>query len=126
MGMSLTATKMRSIRGHLAARRVTLLARYRGELERADEETARPASEPVDAAAEQWDARVLGRMSDIDAHALEVVTAAIRRLDDGTYGVCTGCGERIHADRLDAVPDAAACRDCAAAAEPRRGARASA
>jgi RNA polymerase-binding transcription factor DksA len=115
--MSLTTAKTRRIRGRLEAHRFALLARYRAELERADEELAARAAEPVEAASEQWDARVLSLMSEMDARALESVTAALRRLDDGTYGVCTGCGDRIEPKRLDALPEAAACRECVSARE---------
>lgn len=115
--MSLTPTKMRRIRGRLEAHRFALLARYRAELERADEQIATLAAEPVESATEQWDARVLAVMSEMDAHALESVIAAIRRIDTGSYGICAACGEQIDAKRLDALPEAPACRDCMRAIE---------
>jgi DnaK suppressor protein len=34
-------------------------------------------------------------------------------MDAGTYGVCGECGEEIEARRLEAVPYAATCTDCA-------------
>jgi len=46
------------------------------------------------------------------------VTAALARVDDGTYGVCSGCGRRIPAARLRARPAATMCVDCAARAGP--------
>lgn len=44
---------------------------------------------------------------------LEQVTAALDRLDDGTYGTCARCGEPIPAGRLEARPFAAHCVSCA-------------
>jgi RNA polymerase-binding protein DksA len=44
---------------------------------------------------------------------LGLVEAALRRLDDGTYGSCTSCGKPIAAERLEAIPWAALCIDCA-------------
>jgi DnaK suppressor protein len=41
------------------------------------------------------------------------VEAALRALDDGTYGTCVTCGKPIAADRLDAIPWVATCIDCA-------------
>ena len=35
--------------------------------------------------------------------------AARRRLDDGSYGICTDCGAEIGFDRLHAEPAAARC-----------------
>jgi len=46
------------------------------------------------------------------------VDAALRRLDDGTYGTCASCGNPIGAERLEAIPWAPNCIDCA-----RKGAR---
>lgn len=43
---------------------------------------------------------------------VEQITAALNRLDAGTYGRCTGCGREIPAARLDALPHAAACIEC--------------
>lgn len=44
---------------------------------------------------------------------LEELDAAERRLDAGTYGVCEKCGRQISEVRLDALPAARRCIDCA-------------
>ena len=44
------------------------------------------------------------------------IDAALRALDDGTYGICVGCGAPIGAERLDAVPGTELCVRCAGAA----------
>ena len=41
------------------------------------------------------------------------VEAALRRLDDGTYGMCASCGNPIAPERLEAIPWAPLCIDCA-------------
>lgn len=38
--------------------------------------------------------------------------AALARLDDGTYGVCVDCGEKIAEARLEFRPEAARCLSC--------------
>ncbi len=43
---------------------------------------------------------------------LEQITAALNRLDAGTYGRCTRCGGTIAAARLEVLPHAAACIEC--------------
>jgi RNA polymerase-binding protein DksA len=40
------------------------------------------------------------------------VDAALARIDAGTFGRCTACGEPIAEARLDALPWAALCIDC--------------
>src|SRR5258708_37213853 len=44
---------------------------------------------------------------------LSRVEAALRSIDDGTYGTCTNCGNPIGAERLGAIPWAPTCIDLA-------------
>lgn len=43
-----------------------------------------------------------------------LVADAFRRLDDGTYGRCVGCGSEVPAGRLEAKPEAVRCLACQA------------
>jgi RNA polymerase-binding transcription factor DksA len=43
---------------------------------------------------------------------LAQVTAALERLDDGTWGRCVRCGGAIEEARLRAVPEAVRCSRC--------------
>lgn len=40
------------------------------------------------------------------------VTAALKRVDDGSYGVCLTCGQPIPKERLEALPFAGQCLSC--------------
>lgn len=52
------------------------------------------------------------------------VHEALRRLDEGTYGICQSCGQAIDKARLEALPCAALCLQCQVRAEfGARGAR---
>lgn len=44
-----------------------------------------------------------------DTDQIVAIEDALRRIDDGTYGVCTACGKPIPEARLNAVPWAAFC-----------------
>ena len=44
---------------------------------------------------------------------LSQIDAALRRIDEGTYGVCERCGREIAPERLEAYPWASLCIDCA-------------
>ena len=44
---------------------------------------------------------------------LSRVEAALRALDNGTSGQCTNCGNPIVPERLEAIPWAPTCIDCA-------------
>jgi RNA polymerase-binding transcription factor DksA len=52
----------------------------------------------------------LSFLESIEAELTDV-EHALRRLDDGTYGVCEACGKPIDEERLEAVPAARFCRD---------------
>lgn len=45
---------------------------------------------------------------------LAEVEHALRKLDEGTYGLCDSCGQPIAPDRLEALPQASLCVDCKA------------
>jgi DnaK suppressor protein len=51
------------------------------------------------------------------AETLEKIDAALRRLEEGTYGNCFDCGDKIADTRLRALPFAVRCRDCEATRE---------
>jgi DnaK suppressor protein len=45
------------------------------------------------------------------------VDEALRRLDEGTYGICEDCGRPISPERLKAMPFARRCVECQRKAE---------
>lgn len=51
------------------------------------------------------------------------IDEALRRIDDGSYGNCAKCGNRIKAARLTAVPHARMCIDCKSAEEVKKTGR---
>jgi DnaK suppressor protein len=51
------------------------------------------------------------------SETLNKIDAALRRLEDGTYGDCFECGEEISQARLRALPFAVRCKDCEEARE---------
>lgn len=48
---------------------------------------------------------------------IEMLTRAIARIDNGTYGICRGCDEPIGEERLKAVPYTDLCIKCAGRAD---------
>ena len=48
------------------------------------------------------------------------VQAALRRMTDGTYGLCVDCGKPVPEGRLEARPDAARCVACQGKHDRRR------
>lgn len=58
-------------------------------------------------------------VNELELHKLRQVDAALKRLRDGTYGMCEICGQSISEKRLQALPWADACLTCAIRPEVR-------
>ena len=82
-------------------------------------------ADAVDVASAQSNREFVLRLQDRDRRLVGKVRQALKRLDEGEYGFCVGCGEEISQRRLMARPVAAYCIDCKTEAEQmeRRGGR---
>ncbi len=65
-----------------------------------------------DAASGTLDREIDYTLEENSEQVLAEIDAALKRIDDGTYGICTNCGQSIAAERLEAVPWATLCIDC--------------
>jgi DnaK suppressor protein len=52
------------------------------------------------------------RHLDLEAQRLRAIEKALKRIEDGVYGVCEECEEAINPKRLNALPSAALCVRC--------------
>lgn len=59
-------------------------------------------------------------LAESGSHALPLIEAAIDRIDEGTFGVCEECGVTIPRARLNAIPFAHLCVNCASEQERNR------
>jgi|AACY02.16.fsa_nt_gi DnaK suppressor protein len=66
-----------------------------------------------DAAAMMENDEVLEALDDQSRARIAALRAAMRRLEDGVYGVCANCGSDIGDKRLQALPATPVCVDCA-------------
>jgi DnaK suppressor protein len=61
------------------------------------------------------ESRLLGAaLVGISSRTVRGIETALRRLREGTYGVCADCGDRIRTARLRALPFAETCLECQA------------
>ncbi len=63
----------------------------------------------------------LHRLTDGQRREVQAIDAALGRMDAGEYGDCEECGAEIAFERLQALPFATRCTDCATLEEKRRG-----
>lgn len=66
----------------------------------------------ADTATETYDREVDYSLEENSEHVLADIDAALKRIDDGTYGLCAGCGHLIAEERLEARPWATLCIGC--------------
>ncbi len=77
------------------------------------------ARQLVDTALDNGDWSVIDLSEDISLRQLSThrenllkIDEAIRKINEGTYGICEDCGEEINEARLKVLPFATHCRDC--------------
>lgn len=56
---------------------------------------------------------LLAEMNDRDRDRVRSITAALRRLQSGRYGICEACGRPIEQPRLEIIPETTCCSQCA-------------
>lgn len=98
----------------LRARRTLLRDRLAGieaELE------SHHARDREDLAVQREGEEVLEGMGLSGLQEIQMIDAAIGRIEAGTYGLCTRCGDAIGAARLDVLPFTPFCSTCAAQVE---------
>ena len=60
--------------------------------------------DPADRAISSEEKEVAFEETSLAADTLKQVRAALKRIDDGTYGQCVDCGRPIEPSRLEAIP----------------------
>ncbi len=73
----------------------------------------RPNPDAEERATERESDEMLESLGTAGLAEIRMIEAALKRIEDGTFGICVNCGEAISAERLDAVPHAPRCRNCA-------------
>lgn len=104
--------KVESYRKRLLAKQEDLLrlvSKSEHDGREADEEATQDIA---DKAANSYTKEFLFHQSDDNRRILQLVTEALDRMKNGSYGLCVGCHEEIQAKRLEAVPWARHCIEC--------------
>jgi RNA polymerase-binding transcription factor DksA len=93
----------------------TRLKELKTRLGRIEDELEQPVSERfAEQAVEREDEEVLEDLGAAGVQEVRMIDAALRRIENGSYGICVRCGDPIGEDRLDVLPQTPVCRDCAA------------
>ncbi len=120
MKKSLSQREVEIYRQRLLRIRLATAAAVQSVESRSLQSTQGGLSEIVDGAAEEavMDLEIEGLAIQ---HQLDRFTEqALGRVEEGLYGICTTCGKDIGRERLDLLPYAVECVQCARRADPHR------
>ena len=115
------ASQLDTFRQTLQQQRASLLdqlAQLRGGPVGRAEASAAHFGQPGDTRAQAASERELEyALDDHETAALAQIDAALERIHNGTYGLCSDCGEAIAPARLQSMPQALRCIGCQGKAE---------
>jgi DnaK suppressor protein len=115
--MPIDDSDLQAIRGELEARRESIRARIAALSKRPEGGSGLGFGKRIG----DGTTEAVNRLTDIGVgQSLEQTLArterALRKLDEGTYGICDGCGEAISPGRMRALPEGVLCLKCASKA----------
>jgi len=90
------------------------LADLQGRLANIKSDVTREHSgDSAEQAQERENDEVVDAIGNETAQSIRDVTAALERIAGGSYGICADCGKAIGQARLEVVPEATCCVQCA-------------
>jgi len=98
----------------LLSRRMELLSKAIKTMEGMTEmkEGREGFSDPMDRASLESDRNFLLRVRDRERKLIQKIDEALKRIENGTFGICEVCGEEISEERLRARPVTTLCVNC--------------
>ena len=104
----MTKAELEAFRNSLEAKQAELT----GSLRNRDEIVIEKAPDALDEVQQAGEREFAIRSLDRDSGMLRQIHGALRRIADGSYGVCAHCEEEIAPKRINAVPWSAFCIRC--------------
>jgi len=101
--------KMRSV---LMTRRDALRKALAGDLSMLKELREQSVGDVIDFALDSAQDEINSQLAEVESRELARIENAIRRMEEGNYGQCEGCGSKIPLARLRALPYATLCISC--------------
>ena len=106
-----------ALRLRLQKQRDEILDMYKQDLKAGQESADDGTEDIVDRANNAYNRELMFSLSDAERTTLLQIENALLRMEEGTYGRCSNCGQTINVLRLEAVPWARFCIDCQELAE---------
>jgi DnaK suppressor protein len=96
----------------LLARRAELRKRLGMELSDLSRSSESTSGDAADVAFDSTGEEVSSQLAELEAKELQQIEHALRKLKQGTYGLCEGCNARIPVNRLNVLPYSVLCIQC--------------
>jgi DnaK suppressor protein len=101
------------LHSRLVKRRDALRKALNGDLDSLREYNSTfTVGDSVDAAVDTANDEISSQLAEIESRELEQIEHALERIEQGAYGRCEFCGEKISEPRLNALPYTTSCIDC--------------
>ncbi len=106
-----------ALRERLLQQKLEIVNMYKQDVKAGQESADDGTDDIVDRANNSYNRELMFSLSDGERQLVLQIDAALKRMDEATYGRCANCGQTIAAPRLEAVPWARFCIDCQELAE---------
>ena len=111
---------IRKMQTQLISRREALRRSLAGEMRSLRGLQESGVGDEVDASLVAEQMELGGQLAEVESRELSKINQALERIRNGRYGKCDNCGQSIKVARLQAVPYATECIECARAGERKR------
>lgn len=111
--------KLKSYRSLLEGRLAMLIDASTETVESMTGERPPQHADPTDRASMETDRSFILRLRDRDRKLISKIEDALRRIEEGSFGTCSECGDGISEARLKARPVTTLCIECKEEAELR-------
>jgi DnaK suppressor protein len=108
----MTKVQLKKFKELLESKRLDILRRAQQTLDEDMTLDADDLPDEMDLASSEYLQSFTFRLRGREKVFLEKIQKAIDRLEDGTFGVCEECGEKISVKRLEARPETTLCIRC--------------
>ncbi len=66
----------------------------------------------ADVASDSFDRELSWDRASVEQKVLFFIDEALKKIEEGVYGMCESCGKKINKERLKAIPYVTLCRQC--------------
>jgi DnaK suppressor protein len=108
----MTKAQLKKFRDLLESKRQEIIRRAQATLEEDMTLDANDLPDEMDLASSEYLQSFTFRLRGREKVFLDKIQKALEKIDDGSFGVCDDCGEKISIKRLEARPETTLCIRC--------------